>query len=202
MSHVVVRSLTVAARLGAVIRVFDESLQLRPFDPLYGPAVASWVLDELELLWLAPGTVWPLTAAKVVGWTRPTDRPVLLFEGTESLPCGYAELNPLRDSQAQLWIGHLVIDPARRGGGLGRRFTRMLLAEAFAAPRVERVVMIVFPDNEAAVRCYKACGFRVTRQERHRFPPHRRDHSLLRMEITRAEAVRLSAETAAQELPA
>jgi RimJ/RimL family protein N-acetyltransferase len=182
--------------------VVGESLQLRPFDPLYASAVASWVRGEAELLWLAPGTAWPLTAAKVVGWTRPTDRPVLLFEGAQCLPCGYAELNPLRDLKTQLWIGHLVIDPTRRGGGLGQRFTRMLLAEAFAAPWVERAVMIVFPDNEAALRCYEACGFRVTRREQHRFPPHRRHHSLLRMEITRAQVTPPSADTATQKSPA
>ena len=190
-----------AVRLGAVIRVSDASSQLRPFDPLYAPAVASWVRDELELLWLAPSTVWPLTAAKVAGWTGPTDRPVLLFEPGESLPCGYAELNPLRDAKRQLWIGHLIIAPARRGCGLGRRFTRVLVEKAFADSRVQQVIMVVFPDNGPAIRCYKANGFRVVRQERHRFPPSRRVRVMLRMEITRAQALRVLTEPEAQELP-
>ncbi len=175
--------------------------ELRPFDPLYGPVVASWVRDRRELAWVAPGTTWPLTAAKVVGWTGPTDRPLLLFAGGEALPCGYAELNPLRDSANQLWIGHLVIDPARRGDGLGRQITRMLVARAFADARIDRVVMIVFPDNAAAVRCYEANGFRGTKREEHCFGPDRRRHSLLRMEITRGEATHVRSSTAAQGLP-
>jgi GNAT superfamily N-acetyltransferase len=163
--------------------------------------VASWVRDETELLWLAPGTAWPLTADKVCGWTGPTDRPVLLFEGAQSIPSGYAELNPLRESKTQLWIGHLIIAPARRRRGLGRRFTRMLVEDAFSDPRAERVVMIVFPENQPALRCYESVGFRVIRTEQHRFPPHQQERSLLRLEITRAEASYMSSGPAAQELP-
>ncbi len=156
----------------------------------------------MELLWLAPGTRWPLTAAKVAGWTGPSDEPLLLFERGQSSPCGYAELNPLRKSESIYWIGHLVIDPTARGRGLGGQFTRLLLDRAFQSRRAERVVMVVFPDNRAAVRCYASVGFKETRIETHRFPPHPGQQSLLRMEITREEASRARHLTAAQELPA
>ena len=182
--------------------VFDEPLKVQPFDPLFAATVASWVRGPEELVWLAPSTSWPLTAAKVVGWCRPSDRPVLMFDGGDGLPCGYAELNPLRDSRSRLWVGHVVIDPTRRGSGLGQRFTRLLVAKGFADPRVEQVVMIVFPDNEVAIRCYEANGFSVVRHEEHRFPPERRKRSLLRMEITRQVALQMSSQSMAQELPA
>jgi RimJ/RimL family protein N-acetyltransferase len=176
--------------------------QLRPFDPRYGSTVASWVRDQVELLWLAPGTSWPLTADKVVGWTGPTDRPLLLFEDDRRSPSGYAELNPLRESRTHLWIGHLIIAPDQRGRGLGRRFARMLVDDAFRDTRVQRVVMIVFPDNHAARRCYESTGFRIIRTEQHRFPPHRGARSLLRLEVARGETSPQSQGTAAHELPA
>jgi RimJ/RimL family protein N-acetyltransferase len=167
--------------------LIEEPLQLRPFDPLFAATVASWVPDE-ELLWLAPSTPPPLTPAKVVAWTNPPDRALLLFRGREPLPSGYAELNPLRGSSQAVWLGHVVIAPPLRGRGLGSAFTAELVAEAFANPRTERIVLIVFPDNEPAIRCYRAAGFHQTATEQHRFGSRRAAHSMLRFELTRGEA--------------
>lgn len=164
-----------------------ETLQLRPFDKLFAHTVVGWVPDE-ELLWLAPSTLPPLTVDKVIGWTKPTDRPLLLFRDDEPAPCGYAELNPLRSTGQAMWLGHVVIAPALRGQGLGAAFTRRLVAEAFADTRIERVVLIVFPDNEAAIRCYRANGFRQTGEERHRFRPQGSACTMMRLELSRALA--------------
>lgn len=162
----------------------DEPLQLHPFDALFAPTVAGWVPDA-ELFRLAPSTPPPLTAAKVVGWTKPTDRPLLLFRGDEQTPCGYAELNALRGSRSILWMGHVVIAPARRGRGLGTAFTHRLVHEAFRDPRIERIVLIVLPDNEPAIRCYRANGFRQMSRERHRFGPAGKACTMLRLELGR-----------------
>ncbi|MHC4064580.1 MAG: GNAT family N-acetyltransferase [Planctomycetota bacterium] len=166
----------------------ERPYRIRPFDPLFGPTVAGWVRDDAELFWLAPSTTSPLTAAKVLGWAKPQGRALLLFPEDESLPCGYAELNPLRGSTSQWWVGHVVVAPSLRGRGVGKLFTRLLMEEAFVDRRVDRLVMVVFPDNEAALHCYRAAGFRVTSRERHRFRPNGPDHVMMRLEITRAEA--------------
>jgi RimJ/RimL family protein N-acetyltransferase len=163
----------------------ETTLELRSFGIEFGGTVAGWVRSEAELRWLAPTTVPPLTAAKVVGWTKPTDRPLLMFENGEGVPAGYAELNPLQSQAGQLWLGHVVVDPARRGRGLGKQFSRRLLQAAFADGEVERVVLIVFPDNTAAVRCYRACGFEIACEERHRFRPGQAVCRMLRLEISR-----------------
>jgi len=165
----------------------EPILHLGLFEPGHGPMVASWVPSEAGLFRLAPSTTSPLTAAKVAGWARPGGQALLLFREGDADPCGYAELNPLRGSNTALWVGHVVIAPEFRGQGLGKRFTRMLVAQGFADPRVERLVMVVFPDNEPALRCYRAVGFRVTSQELHRFRIGGAEHPMLRLEITRAE---------------
>lgn len=189
--------------------VLQTDAELRGFDRLYAPMVAAWVHTPDELFFLAPGTAPPLTAAKVVAWTRPTDRPLLLFEGDSPVPSGYAELNPLSGSTRAVWIGHVLVDPARRGRGLGQCLTNLLLAEAFRSPQTDRVVMLVVPDNEPAMRCYQACGFTMVGKEHHRFGPRRRQTTMIRMEIGRARArqfVEVAAPAAApspaQHLPA
>jgi ribosomal protein S18 acetylase RimI-like enzyme len=174
-----------------------QPLELRRFDSLFAPPVAGWVADG-ELLWLAPGTTPPLTAAKVVGWTKPTDRPLLLFRENEGLPCGYAELNPMRGSFSAVWLGHVVIDPQLRGRGLGAAFTRRLIEEAFADPVVERIVLIVFPDNQAAIRCYRSTGFAQTGRERHQFISGGPVHTMLRLELPRGLAACCADDAGAQ----
>jgi RimJ/RimL family protein N-acetyltransferase len=175
----------------------DEALHLRPFDPLFASTVAGWVGDD-ELLWLAPSTVPPLTAVKVVGWTKPPDRPLLAFRGDEPLPAGYAEVNPLRGSSQAVWLGHVVIAPALRGQGFGTEFTRRLVREAFSDARVERIVLIVFPANQAAIRCYLANGFRQTSKEVHRFRPRGSEHTMLRLELLRNQVGRCHSKGQAQ----
>lgn len=182
--------------------MLGETFVLRPFDRLHAPTVAGWVRDAAELFWLAPSTEPPLTPRKVVAWTRPQDRPLLLFAGGQVEPCGYGELNPLKGSTSQLWVGHVVVAPAVRGHGIGRRLTRMLAETAFAEPRIERLVMVVFPQNHAALRCYRGSGFRTTAREHHRFATRPQTHLMLRLELDRQSFAACLSGPAAQELRA
>ena len=154
-----------------------STYSLRPFDPLYASAVASWASTRRELFLLAPSTPYPLTAAKVAGWPKPSGQPFLMFEADDLLPCGYGELNPMRRDPRQFWLGHLLVDPMRRSRGLGRRLTLLLAKWAFRKERASRLTLVVFPENVAAIRCYERCGFRFCGEEFQTFggkPPRHR----------------------------
>ncbi len=158
------------------------SLTLRSFDKLFGPLVAGWVQGEDALFCLAPGTAPPLTAAKVVGWTSDGDCPLLLWAAGQQEPCGYAELNTMESNPGALWLGHLLLRSEVRGQGWGHRFVRCLMEQAFEQMAASGIVLVVFPDNEPAIRCYKRVGFTVQREEVHRFRGPQRDR-MLRMEL-------------------
>ncbi len=113
---------------------------------------------------------------------------MLLYQVGREMPCGYAELNTLRDSTCHLWVGHVIIDPAQRGRGLGRRLVQMLVEHALADQAVQRLTMVVFPDNVAALGCYDAIGFRIVGREHHRFASDNEKHTMLRLELTRRRA--------------
>jgi RimJ/RimL family protein N-acetyltransferase len=140
-----------------------------PFTMLHAPTVAGWVESEEELHWLAPSTAPPLTAAKVAGWLQPGRNAALLMQEGDHTPVGYAELNPMRRDPSHLWIGHIVIRPDKRGEGLGKSLVEQLLAEAFERQKASRVSLIVFPQNTAAVECYKRVGFTLIGDEYHQF---------------------------------
>jgi RimJ/RimL family protein N-acetyltransferase len=159
---------------------FHAGLRLQRFSPDYAGMVARWVQGPDELFWLAPSADPPLTAEKVAAWTRLSGNPFLLFEEAEG-PIGYAELNPMRDSPSQYWIGHLVLDPAQRGFGRGEAFVRLLLDHAFTGQRARSVSLIVFPDNRAAIRTYLRAGFERQADQYHTFGRSNRKQRMLHL---------------------
>lgn len=164
---------------------------LTAFDNLYAARLASWVRSDSELTWLAPGTAPPLSASKVARWGRRAEHRLLFWNGACCDPIGYAELNKMPTDPDQMWIGHCILDPAVRGQGLGGRFVYALLSRAFDALAVQAVVLVVFPDNAAAIRCYRKNGMIITGREEKCFETTRRHHEFLRMEIDRKHFERL-----------
>lgn len=159
--------------------------RLCPFEATSAAIVADWVVEDQDLLWLAPSTVPPLTAVKVATWRKVMGQAFCLMDIERSEPIGYGELNPMRRDRSHYWLGHVLIDPARRGQHLGLRMTRALLAYGFHELNARKISLIVFPGNLAAVACYRRAGFSDVGEECHSFarfdPPLR----LLRMAVSR-----------------
>jgi RimJ/RimL family protein N-acetyltransferase len=147
-------------------------LRLTPFRAEWAGLVVSWVRDAQEAYWLAPKTPPPLTATHVLRWHEPGHNPFALLAAPGEPPVGYAELNTLVRTRRQYWIGHLIVDPDRRGRGLGSTFTQLLLDEAFEERGAQRVSLVVFPENAAASACYRAAGLREDGHEWHTFPAY------------------------------
>ncbi|HKQ46935.1 MAG TPA: GNAT family protein [Phycisphaerae bacterium] len=189
---------------------------LSPFTPDFAPLVASWVRTAQELTWLAPGTPPPVTAEKVAAWGEDRKNRYLFWANSPSpyegegrggvsspsptragvkadLPAGYAELNEIPNQPAHLWIGHFLIDPSRRGRSLGVRFAQALLARAFVELAAREVVLVVFPDNKKAIRCYERAGMLQSGHERKFFKATNAEHQFLRMAMTRTRFHRLAA---------
>lgn len=166
----------------------------------HADAVASWVRDERELLWLAPGTVPPLTAAKVDGWSKAEQHRFVVWESIPGRAAAYAELDYLTPTREQMWVGHLIIAPTMRGQGLSIIITESLLELAFEHFLAQQVLLLVFPENIPAVRCYERVGFRRAGDEVKHFEHRGRSETLLRMAIDRGRYQRLSSTRATPRL--
>lgn len=108
---------------------------------------------------------------------------MLLWLSSESRPVGYAELNEMPSRADQLWVGHFILNPKFRGRGLGLRFAEALLARAFVELGACDVLLVVFPGNTAAIRCYERAGFVSLGREDKYFETTGRRHEFLRMGI-------------------
>jgi ribosomal protein S18 acetylase RimI-like enzyme len=120
---------------------------------------------------------------KVLGWNRPGRRAYMVSENGSDRPVGYGEINLLDQRRREFWLGHLIVDPRRRGRGVGAAMVRLLIEEAIASLGAERISLVVFPANEAAVRCYRTAGMREICHEHHYFVSSRRQALLLRMAV-------------------
>lgn len=145
-------------------------LRLAAFAPKDAALVASWVRDAREAYWLAPRTPPPLTPEKVLEWQSPAGQALLLVEPPQDLAVAYGEVNPLGGRAGEFWLGHLLVAPDRRGQGLGRVLTRLLLQRAFERLGARRVTLVVFPENHGAIACYRAAGMHFDGYENHYFP--------------------------------
>ena len=159
--------------------------RLLPFDLQLAPLIASWVLSPDEAYWLAPNSVPPITPAVVRDWSTHPGRLARLLVDGNGTPVGYGELNLLNAERREYWLGHLIIDPVRRGAGLGLVLTRELLERAFVRLMASRVALVVFTDNEAAIRCYRTCGMVEEQYELQYFGSYDRYEKLLRLAVTR-----------------
>ncbi len=171
--------------MGAISVEERTALRLAPFDERFAGVIAGWVQTVEQLRWLAPSTAAPLTAQKVVGWKRPDGHAFQLIRGEDPVPAGYAELNPMRQDAAHLWLGHVVVDPNLRGRGLGRALVRDVVATAFNRLDAGRISLVVFPNNIPAIQCYLRAGFALEGEEYHRFGDKGPRYRLLRLEVRR-----------------
>ena len=158
-------------------------VRLLPFHEGHGSTIADWVQTAEQLLWLAPATEMPLTMEKVVGWTRPGGQAFILTCDGDETPLGYGELNPMRRQPRHIWLGHAIVRPDQRGRGIGKALIQALVGYAFDRIGADRISLIVFPENTAAVECYRRVGFVPVGQEYHQFGRSKQRHQFLRLEI-------------------
>ncbi|MFO0839222.1 MAG: GNAT family N-acetyltransferase [Phycisphaerae bacterium] len=151
--------------------------------PAHAATVASWVTTRDEMFWLSPRSAPPITAETIrLNWARPGHEQLSLVDEAGA-QLAYGELNILDQQRAEYWLGHLIVDPRRRGQGLGKRLTLALLRRAEHIYAARRVCLVVFPENVAAVACYRAAGFRDEAYEPHEFPAYDERALMLRMDV-------------------
>jgi GNAT superfamily N-acetyltransferase len=131
---------------------------LEPFDPSLATLVSGWAPTEAEVRSWCARTGAPVPADVVASWSDAGDVEAYLLvdDGT---PTAYGELW-LDEEEGEVELARLLVDPDRRGTGVGRRLTRLLAERARQShPELGTVCLRVLPDNPAGHRAYLAAGF-------------------------------------------
>ena len=148
-------------------RIQVNSMTIRPYEPSDFDAMRDWLPDaRAHAMWCANRFAHPLEqdnfeAVLRENAARSGDAPFVAV-ADDGRVCGFFcyALNP--DTRVGL-LKFVVVDPARRGIGLGRAMLKLALEHAFNDTGARSVRLNVFPENLPALRCYEALGFTVER---------------------------------------
>ena len=142
----------------------ESPLRLRPYKPCDAAAIVSWIGDETAYYKWSAGRfgAYPLTAEGLNRHYAAADSDSF-FEMTAcdaSGPVGHLIMRYPGQDRAVLRFGFVIVDPARRGRGDGRRMLQLAVRYAFDQLSVDKITLGVFLNNPPAYRCYRSVGFR------------------------------------------
>jgi ribosomal protein S18 acetylase RimI-like enzyme len=131
------------------------ALRLHPFSADSADVVSGWAQTNEEVRMWCGLAAAPVLAEQINAWAdEDWVHPFGLYRDVRLV--AYGELW-IDDDEAGVELARLIVDPAERGHGLGRRLV-IGLAD-LARSRYPLVFLRVHPDNIAAQRCYFAAGF-------------------------------------------
>jgi ribosomal protein S18 acetylase RimI-like enzyme len=135
--------------------------ELRPFTADDDGALIAWIPDADALRRFGgPRLRWPLDRAQLEAIRcDPENRSYTLWAGEPPARAGHVELYLRGEDHARL--ARVGVDPARRGGGLGRVLLAAALAEARRLGRTS-FELGVYADNAVARGLYERFGFRAS----------------------------------------
>ncbi len=146
----------------------EPRLHLIPFTPADIDRLRGWIRSPEELmLWTASSFGFPLTRAHLESHLRDSaergDRRIFKAVTGDGDAVGdvvgHLELGAIDPRNRSVRIGRVLVDPGRRGQGLGGAMMRAALAKAFEEIGAHRVELGVFDANPAAIACYERVGF-------------------------------------------
>jgi ribosomal protein S18 acetylase RimI-like enzyme len=137
------------------------SATLRPSTGADAELVVSWVPDSAALYFLTgPRLSWPVTSEALLmlqGGTAGLTAWALVDPGSPGAPIGHVDITVENDRAS---LSRVIVDPARRGEGLGRQLLLLAIAKAHELG-ASVVDLNVIEGNNTAIQLYLSLGFTV-----------------------------------------
>lgn len=134
----------------------SEPTELIKPGPAHADLVASWSTSVAEAQrWCSIGE-HPFDPGHIRAWWREPDvQPWLLL--VDGRPVAYGEVW-VDEDEGEFEIARVIIEPAWRGQGVGRRFVTLLAALGRPLGLGDCFVRVA-PDNAPALAAYRGAGF-------------------------------------------
>lgn len=133
------------------------STTMRPARTEDAVVVARWPTSVSEAAHWCSRREHPVAPETVTGWWAESDVLPRVLVREDDVPVAYGELW-VDAEEDEVELARLIVDPARRRQGLGRRLVDHLLTEARATGLTGCILRVV-PDNDAALATYRSVGF-------------------------------------------
>ena len=132
---------------GLTLSLYDDSRDR--------PLLLNWANASNTALWLT-GRDEPVTTSDLESWRDDPGATHWVLSRDET-PVGYGEIH-WRDEEGYTQIMRLLVDPARRRGGLGRSLLRALILQARTQRPGQPIYARIAPGNRAALLMYPDAG--------------------------------------------
>lgn len=142
-----------------------RGVELVPFTRADFAHLVAWVGDERGLVqWAGPIFTWPLDERQLERYLATSDGAapqayIWRARDAAGATVGHIELKEIDASDGNAVIARVLVDPERRGAGIGRAMVAEVLRFAFDDLGLHRVELRAFTFNVAALRCYESLGF-------------------------------------------
>ncbi len=137
-------------------------LKIRPFIDGDADTVAGWPENERVFrMWSANKyKCCPIAGADITSLYASMGKSMRAYTAYDER--GIAGHITVRDTDGTgriMRFGFIIVDPARRGEGIGRQMVSQLLDKVSREPGVERITLGVYEENAPARALYKSLGF-------------------------------------------
>ena len=142
-----------------------DGLRLRPYQLRDAEEIVTWCGDEEAFYKWSAGILgqYPLTVERFNTTMAARDNAGHYFPFVvedEGKPVGFFILRQPGEDPQQLRFGFVIVNPAIRGKGYGKKMLTLGIRYAFELYGAKKVSLGVFTNNPSAYFCYKALGFR------------------------------------------
>ena len=141
-----------------------NQLRLRPYRRNDAERIVTWCANQAAFYKWSAGILgeYPLTAERfnrAMAARDDNDRyfPFVAVDGTGVV--GFFILRQPGTDPEELRFGFVIVDPAVRGRGYGKKMLRLGMEYAFHLYGAKKVTLGVFANNPGAYHCYKSVGF-------------------------------------------
>jgi len=131
---------------------------LRPYKTSDADTILSWCTDERTFCKWSAGKLGTYPPTKESFEFVKTMMPFTAFD--EDGIVGFFILRQPGDNPDELRIGFVIVDPKKRGTGVGKAMMVLAVKYATEIYGVHRITIGVFENNLPAYYCYKAVGFK------------------------------------------
>ncbi|QDL54949.1 GNAT family N-acetyltransferase [Rhodoferax aquaticus] len=133
-------------------------LSLRPPCPSDYITLATWIPDAASCLrWAGPKVSFPFEADRLAELLYVDQSVSYCLAHSDDVPLAFAQHWVIAPGAVHL--GRILVDPHRRGQGLGRMLCTQLIAAALAHTQANSATLRVYADNLGAQQLYQSLGF-------------------------------------------
>lgn len=143
-------------------------LRLRPYKSRDARTIVGWLGDERAFRqWCADRyDSYPISAEDMNDYYRAAADTFPMTAMDEGGIVGHVALRYTDQTEKEVRLGFVIVDPAERGKGRGRELVQLAAKYAVIFLGAERVSLAVFENNAPAYACYLAAGFRDVTEQR------------------------------------